>query len=293
MALTRDVEREEQLRFERGPAILVGFLAVVATFVTVWNGYVAPTLGRTFGLPPGDPWRIVLVAVAGFVMLVVGWVVFRLEGVRLRDVGLSWDHARSGVLWVAGIVVGLNLLLVALTVAIGGTLELRSTGWTPLVIGAHLVVTWVFVGIAEELLGRAYLQNKLVALFGGGRDRLRKAGGIVVAALLFALWHVPQRLFVAGLDSGQLPTNVLVLVAVGLAFGLVYEYTRNVVFVGLLHGAYDFPPLLYNVHYEGGSPWIQLLLMVALFLPVVVGIYAYHRWARETRANDFRPQVIA
>ena len=282
---------DASLRFERGSRLLVGFVAVVAAFLTVWQGLVAPALRDAVGLSVADPWRIALVAIPGAVLFGLGWGVVRLEGVRLRDVGLSWAHARSGLLWFAGIAVALNGSLVLVTVAVGGTLELGYADLTPPLIAVTAVVYWVFVGIGEELVARAYVQNKLVALLGGGRSRGRKALGVVLAAAVFALWHVPQRLVVAGLEPAQLPGNLLVLFVVALAFGLVYELTRNVVFTGLVHGALDFPPIAVSVFYDGGATWVQALLLVAIVAPFLVGTWAYRRWARNHRKTDFRPQV--
>jgi membrane protease YdiL (CAAX protease family) len=115
--------------------------------------------------------------------------------------------------------------------------------------------------------------------------------GFVLAAAVFALWHVPQRLVVAGLDPAQLPGNLLVLFVVALAFGLVYELTRNVVFTGLVHGALDFPPVAVSVFYDGGATWAQILLLVAMLTPFLVGIWAYRRWARIHWQTDFRPRI--
>ena len=286
-----DTGGEVSLRFENGPWLLVGFVAAVAAFLAVWQGVGAPALREAVGVSVDDPWRIALVAIPGAVLFGIGWGIFRLEGIGLRDVGLSWDHARSGLLWFAGIAVALNVLLVLVTVAVGGSLEPGYADLTPLLIAVAAVVYWVFVGVGEELVARAYMQNKLVALLGGGRSRTRKALGIGVAAAVFALWHIPQRLVVAGLEPAQLPGNLLVLFGVALAFGLVYELTRNVVFTGLVHGALDFPPIAVSVFYDGGATWVQGLLLVAIVAPFLGGIWAYRRWARDHRSDDFRPQV--
>jgi membrane protease YdiL (CAAX protease family) len=180
---------------------------------------------------------------------------------------------------------------VLVTVSVGGTLEPGYADLTPPLIAVTAVVYWVFVGIGEELVARAYVQNKLVALLGGGRSRGRKALGIALAAAVFALWHVPQRLVVADLEPAELPGNLLVLFVVALAFGLVYELTRNVVFTGLVHGALDFPPIAVSVFYDGGATWVQALLLVAIVAPFLLGTWAYRRWARNHRETDFRPQV--
>jgi membrane protease YdiL (CAAX protease family) len=225
-------------------------------------------------------------------MLGVGYGMLRLEGIRARDIGFSWPHARSGTVWFVAIIIALNVLLLLVAVVTGGQLSWSYTDLTPVLIIVYALINWVFVGIAEELVARAYMQNKLIALLGGGQRRFSKGLAIVVAAVLFALWHVPQRLLVAELDVSQIPLNLLLLLVAGLVFGVLYESTRNVVFVGLLHGAYNFAPVVANVRYATeGSADIQFLLLLAVAGPVIIGVWGYYRWAHDHRTSDFRPPV--
>ncbi|WP_254832767.1 CPBP family intramembrane glutamic endopeptidase [Haloglomus salinum] len=287
-----DSHSVEPLMFRGGLSLLGVFIAFMAIFLAGWTAYVTPTLQHVFGLSSADPWRVVLNVFPGAIMLSVGYVVLRLEGIRSRDVGLSWPHARSGTVWFVGIIIVLNVLLLLVAVVTGGQLSWSYTDQTPVLIIVYALINWIFVGIAEELVARAYLQNKLIALVCGGQGRFRKALAIVAAAVLFALWHVPQRLLVAGLDVPQLPLNILLLLVAGLVFGILYETTRNVVLVGLLHGAYNFAPIVANVRYATeGSADIQFLLLLAVAGPVIIGVWGYYRWAHDRRTSDFRPPV--
>jgi membrane protease YdiL (CAAX protease family) len=282
----------EPLTFRAGLPLLGVFIAFMTVFFAGWTVYVTPTLQHVFGLSSTDPWRVVLNVVPGVIILSAGYGALCLEGIRSRDVGLSWPHARSGTVWFIGIIIVLNVLLLLVAVVTGGQLSWSYTDLTPVLIIVYALINWIFVGIAEELVARAYLQNKLIAVGGGGRGRFRKALAIVVAAVLFALWHVPQRFLVAGLDVPQLPLNLLLLLVAGLVFGILYETTRNVVLVGLLHGAYNFAPIVANVRYATeGSPGIQFLLLLAVAGPVIIGVWGYYRWAHDHRTSDFRPPV--
>jgi membrane protease YdiL (CAAX protease family) len=287
-----DSHNVEPLAFRGGLTLLGAFIAFMAIFLAGWTAYVTPTLQQVFGLSSTDPWRVVLNVFPGAIMLGVGYGVLRLEGIRARGVGFSWPHARSGTVWFAGIIIVLNVLLLLVAVVTGGQLSWSYSDLTPILIIVYALINWVFVGIAEELVARAYLQTKLIALLGGGQSRFRKALAIVVAAVLFALWHVPQRLLIGGLDVSQLPLNLLLLLVAGLVFGVLYETTRNVIFVGLLHGAYNFAPIVANVRYASeGSADIQFLLLLAVAGPVAIGVWGYYRWAHDHRTSDFRPPV--
>lgn len=93
------------------------------------------------------------------------------------------------------------------------------SGWSVgnlLLIGA---VMFGFVAVVEELLYRGIIQRAFA-------DRVGRGPGIVVASVLFGFMH-----------SGYgVPEEILLATAIGVCFGLVYEYTRSLVLVVLMHG---------------------------------------------------------
>jgi membrane protease YdiL (CAAX protease family) len=237
---------------------------------------VAPFLTGPLGLET-TPWLGVGVTILGASLLLgLALAVLRLEGVGLAAVGLTRPLARRAVLWFAGVVVSVNLLLLVVGVTVADSWTFALAGVPPALYVGLAVSQWVFVGLAEELAGRAYLQNKLVALFGGERDLPRRAAAITVMAVLFALWHVPQRLVVAGRSPAELPEALLPLVGFALVLGVLYELTRNVVLVALVHGAFNLPPVFLSVY--GSAEWQSMVLLAAIALPSLLWLYAYQRW---------------
>ncbi|KTG27437.1 hypothetical protein AUR66_14200 [Haloferax profundi] len=78
-----------------------------------------------------------------------------------------------------------------------------------------------------------------------------------------------------------------------LLFAVIYELTRNIVLTGVLHGTFNFQPIL--VFREGGAAVSEVMLAV---LPlIVVAVWAYRRWAKGARRDDFGvqsgPSVVA
>jgi membrane protease YdiL (CAAX protease family) len=88
------------------------------------------------------------------------------------------------------------------------------------------------VGFSEEIVWRGYVQSRLIRWIGTRR-------GIVLAATIFALFHVPQRVL-AGVVGVDLVLQVVAVAFLGVAFGVLQASTRNVALPGIVHTAVDW-----------------------------------------------------
>lgn len=175
------------------------------------------------------------------------WAMNR-DGISRESVG--WTKARVqqalGYMVVAWVVLG-----AAHGVAVG---SLR--------IGAHVTVPaliqqWLFVGMAEEMLYRGYLLQRLQREFSHWAARKARIGAVVVSSLLFAAMHIPVRLF-NQFSVGALLVSLLWLFVLGIAFSVLYLRTGNVVFTGLAHGSWNVP--LFGVQ----GDFFQLIVLFAV-----------------------------
>jgi membrane protease YdiL (CAAX protease family) len=99
-------------------------------------------------------------------------------------------------------------------------------------------------GLCEEFLFRAVLQTRLAAVLKS------EAGAVFLAALVFALVHVPGLYMRAGADvSGHsqsliqvIAYAIAVLSPIGVALGFVWARTRSLLLVVLLHALIDLAP---------------------------------------------------
>lgn len=95
---------------------------------------------------------------------------------------------------------------------------------------------WIFLsltaGFCEELLYRGFMPAYLVHIFPG----VSLFVAIIIAAVLFGIGHVYQRLF------GVLGTGV-----VGLAFGLLYFFTGSIFVPMIVHALFDLRLLFIDV----------------------------------------------
>jgi len=91
------------------------------------------------------------------------------------------------------------------------------------------VLSILLIGPVEELLFRGLIQNYVRPALGG-------VGAVVWTSLLFAVVHLPAY-FTDTLETAAL--SLVVVFALSLVLGAVYERYRNIVLVMAIHGLYN------------------------------------------------------
>jgi membrane protease YdiL (CAAX protease family) len=129
------------------------------------------------------------------------------------------------------------------------------------------VKSWIVVGIAEEISFRAYLHNKLAVAL------KQHWLGIVLAALLFSLWHIPGSIVAGRFTVSKLMTTIVIAGFSFMFFNLTYEWTGLLPFLVLFHGWSDFP-LLVTLHHPTTAG------AIAGYLLVFVVLWFYTRWRK-------------
>jgi membrane protease YdiL (CAAX protease family) len=260
-------------QFRGGLGPLIAFVLFFAIFTIAVNA-LQPYL---FG--PDTPLVIRRLENIPFLLILgaVTWLVIRYEGVRLREIGLSPRLFAPGVVAIGGLILGFNLVAVAYGILAGNEVSF-GLGGSVSVIAATIVAQYLLVGPVEELAMRGYLQNRLVALLGGGESRLRMALGIVVMAVVFAVAHIPDLLLDRGWAVAELPPRLALLFSSAIVFGVIYELTRNLYLLGLLHGFGNVRLLFVD---PGAAPdWLIIPVIVVLY---VLLVWSYRRWASRTQ----------
>lgn len=218
------------------------------------------------------------------VLLAIGIMVLRIDGGKLADIGLSRRFLLPGIgafLATYGVVNGLGVgvaTVIGRPWGVGVLADRLAMLPTPLII----VVFFAFV---EEVVFRGYLQTKLrVVLDANGWPRRILA--VIVAAALFALLHIPRILVVGGYVGGQIAVTLVVLTLSGIAFGLLFELSGNLYFVGLIHALGNSWVLLIDGFSWGGTTfWLFVGVVLVAYLGVTV---AYRRVAAGT---EFTPHL--
>jgi len=105
-------------------------------------------------------------------------------------------------------------------------------------VAVDLVFFYVLVAFGEEILFRGYIQSRLNSVFGRPWSLfgIRWGWGLVVAAVLFGLWHLGWQ------PGGPQWPHALWTAFAGLLLGLVREKSESVVAPALLHGVMNYGP---------------------------------------------------
>jgi uncharacterized protein len=209
---------------------VLAYLAVVAVFVT-WG------LGA---LPAAQPMHDVAAMVAKLIVFVaIPALLFRTR--------LNWRWGNTGAFVVMAII------LTLFQAAFGnGFQTIAASDLTParIALVAVLAFVWLTIeaGLVEEYFFRAVLQTRLE------RALRSRAGGIVIAALVFGLVHAPGLYLRGHLTNERAGAHASLLYAIGyaivilsptgLAFGVLWSRTRNLPLAVALHGLTDLVPNL-------------------------------------------------
>ena len=219
-------------------------------------------------------------------LLLVTGLLFLVGQLKPSDVGLRAKDLLGGLLFTALYFALLQAALVGYANVTG--LQVVNQ-WARLgaATATYLLVAQ-FIGNAlyEEVAFRGFLLPQLFIKF----RRLGVAVGLVVAAVtsqaLFALAHVPNRLWVTGLAPTELPMALLPLLILGLYFALLYLLTDNLLAVVGVH-ALNNEPLLALVGAGGGTiegPHTGAAVVISLLLAVVWRLLRRAARARQVTA---------
>lgn len=151
-------------------------------------------------------------------------LMLRLNGETLQSIGFTRKNLRKAT------GVGLLLAVTTLLFANGGPSAVFKFTENH---NINSLIYCSFVGFGEEILFRGYLQNRLVAWLGHYK-------GWILASILFALAHVPSRVFAQGLDFPVALAYSLMPLFGGLFLGFVMLRTGSVVSGGLFHTFCDW-----------------------------------------------------
>ena len=147
------------------------------------------------------------------------FVLLLLAGARPRDLGFGPGHrvGRVLVLWsvIPGLAFGYTLMSGVLSVG---------------VLAGRLVSNTLNNGFFEEFLFRGALQTRLGGLIG-------PSSALVLQALVFGVWHLGLGFTDTG-HAGLVPALASTIVhqsVIGLAYGIVFERTRNLLAPSVAH----------------------------------------------------------
>lgn len=209
-------------------------VAILFIVLTAWTGlYFHGVVASGSGIPLWTPlveWLLSLgeqwigtgfgtVLLNPITYFVIPLAVLLLTGAKLKELGFGRGHR-----------VGRALLIICALPAAWIAFVLISGQVTVSKILGSFASNFMQNGFFEEFLFRGVLQTRLRLLAGGG-------WAIVLQALVFGVWHLGLGFSTTG-HAGLIPAIASTIVyqsLFGLAFGIVFERTRNLLVPSVAH----------------------------------------------------------
>jgi len=159
---------------------------------------------------------------------------------HLADIGLNPQHNTLPFI-LLGLVIGSGVFLGAVMFGVlFNTIELpvypNLDQWPLLVTLVASIIFYVLNSFWQEIVFRGYLQTRAIEEYGC-------MFGIVAVTIVFVLFH--------GLVQTLTPTGIISGLLLFSFIGLLYEKTRSLYLVGLIHAILNFLPTLFNISWEG------------------------------------------
>ena len=158
------------------------------------------------------------------IVIVISAVVYRKENLRCIGI-MKQDLLKSCIL---GTSLGILFFILCIILAPDNySFEIIS------VRSLLSLIEFSFVGFAEEISFRGYLQSRLIAWKG-----IQK--GVWITAIVFSFWHLPVNLVFKGIGMENAIFSCILLIPLSLLLGHIMLKTRNIAAVVILHTIMDW-----------------------------------------------------
>jgi hypothetical protein len=251
---------------------------VLATLINLLftSGVLQPIVRATAGLINrtliGNWIALLVVVLIGMIWL------GRLKG---ADLGLVWPKLRSAALFTVGLWLLVQIVELVLGLAAKGAVTL-NTDWSQLGLTAivGILIGHIFGNaLYEDITYRGFLLPQVSLQLSKRWPPERSQhfiAALLISQLLFALRHIPGDIL-GGLTFGDTAVHLLMVLAIGILYALLYARTNNLFLVIGVHVLTDAPTPLFSTAFV--APWVLVL---------VFSFIAFLLWPRFTRKQEKR-----
>ena len=205
-----------------------------------------------------------------FLFSVTGLVIFGVGRLRPSDVGLRASAIGPAVLVTLAFWIAMQGALMVVIAFSDYSLVWHGAWREPRVVAGMYLAQLLGTGLQEEVLFRGLL---LPQFFLKARRRWQWAVALVFAVLgsgvVFALFHIPNRVFMHGVSGQDLSHNLLWTFWPGLAFAALFLVTRNLfVCVGIHALRNELAPLVQIWGRGWSDVWWALVVLILVAWPL-------------------------
>ncbi len=208
------------------------FLAIVAAFVVTFllGGFLLDVL------PPTDVTDVLWFVLFYALLLLPMVIAMKRTGQALGSIGISrkdsWRTFAFGLILSA-----VSTMLISFTAA---SYEGSFIGFSPTL--AYGLVSFAINGSSEEVVFRGYIQTRLIAYSGTLK-------GLLVASLVFALWHFPICYYASSGAVLESLANALIRFPLGLLLGYIMLKSQNIIPTSIFHALWNWSLFLWQMPY--------------------------------------------
>jgi len=205
-------------------------------------------------------WNTILASIQGIMWFIIIYFLIRVvekKTFSLKELGLDWKHKTLNKIFYGIIIAFLIYFTQFFLGKLFGSLTFSFIeSFNDLIISSVFltVILNIFIGFGEEAAFRAYLQTRMIKLYGS-------LLGIILTSIIFTLTH----LLVMELSL----FNILAGILLYLSVGMLYYCTQSLYLVGTIHAFLNI--LLQVMDLTPGD--METLIVHSLFLLVVSWIY--------------------
>ncbi|MGD9380892.1 MAG: CPBP family intramembrane metalloprotease [Candidatus Thorarchaeota archaeon] len=211
------------------------------------------------------------------ILLLVFLLVTRIERreFHLTELGLGLHH-NSPLFAGLGLVIGCVLFLgAAMFGVLFGTLEFplspNLNQWPIVTTLVASIAFYVLNSFWQEILFRGYLQTRAVEEYG-------RLIGVIAVAVVFVVFH--------GLVQSLTPIGILTGILLFSFIGLLYDKTKSLYLVGMIHAVLNFLPVLFNTWWQG----LEAILIYGIALALLFLMVHHIEQRAQTNSNKSQLQ---
>ena len=250
------------------PRLIVAHFAltIIVNLVFFAGNTFRPLASATGGLVTGS-----LLVNLVFIGVLVGLIMLSSGRLRFYDIGVIPRHIPVGLAYTLGIWGAAQIIHLVAGLITYGTVSF-SANWANPGFLLGMVLAQIFGNaLFEEIAYRSFLFPQLYLRLTGLRDLpwRRLGAALIVSQGLFALSHIPNRIYL-GMKPGAIALDLLLLLALGILYTLIYVRTDNLFIVVGIHALGNTPTTLFTTA-PGLSGDGESILIYTLVIAVLVG----------------------
>jgi membrane protease YdiL (CAAX protease family) len=204
-------------------ALALGYVSVAFLVLAIVFFFREQTVGKPVGVP--SQFDLSMAALEWGIYALMSFipvsVIIKLKKQSFETVGVTRKN-----LWLT---FGVGIALSSLYLILGSAPAL-FLGKLLTYDGFAATIYFLSVGFGEEFLFRGFVLIRCSAWLGD-------TAGLILVSTVFAFVHLPQRIFVMGMDPSEAIASAIMLLPISLLLGYMMLRTRNMVGPAILHTA--------------------------------------------------------